>query len=416
MSQPYLQTNRHLLNLVKVRYGFIALHLIAILIAQYWFNYELPYLTLKAIVAVELLINIPLFFVYRSHRNAHPAEYLPQVLIDIIFLALLLYFSGGATNPFVSLLLLPVAIAAVTLPLGLLLVVTLAALSAYSALLLRLSPHQMHTMDMQQHFIGMWINFVLSALLVVLIVASLSRAMRRQEKFVSQLREEQLRQEQLVSLGTAAAQFAHHLATPLGTANLLVEELEELQDETNDQREPYLTNLKEQISLCSKRLQDFRVMAEDVKKNSKREISLTKLANQLKQEVQLNFATTKVTYLLTKAENLAVLADTTLLPALLNLIQNAVQASKIEQNINVVIASQVVDNKLIMTIRDFGKGLSEESLLELGATLVKSETGFGIGVLLSHATLERLGAQLKLYNHIEGGAVAEITMDLVELA
>ena len=413
MSQPYLQTNRHLLNLVKVRYGFIALHLIAILIAQYWFSYELPYLTLKAIVAVELLINIPLFFVYRSHRNAHAAEYLPQVLIDIIFLALLLYFSGGATNPFVSLLLLPVALAAVTLPLGLLLVVTLAALSAYSALLLRLSPHQMHTMDMQQHFIGMWINFVLSALLVVLIVASLSRAMRRQEKFVSQLREEQLRQEQLVSLGTAAAQFAHHLATPLGTANLLVEEL---QDETNDQREPYLTNLKEQISLCSKRLQDFRVMAEDVKKNSKREISLTKLANQLKQEVQLNFATTKVTYLLTKAENLAVLADTTLLPALLNLIQNAVQASKIEQNINVVIASQVVDNKLIMTIRDFGKGLSEQSLLELGATLVKSETGFGIGVLLSHATLERLGAQLKLYNHIEGGAVAEITMDLVELA
>ncbi|WP_340680555.1 HAMP domain-containing sensor histidine kinase [Paraglaciecola sp.] len=413
MLKLHLQTNRYLLQLVKVRYGFIALHLLAILIAQYWFSYELPYLTLKVIVAVELAINMLLFYCYRGNRNAHPLEYLPQILIDIIFLTLLLSFSGGATNPFVSLLLLPVAIAAVTLPRGLLLVVTLAALSAYSALLWRLSPHQMHMMDMQQHFIGMWINFVLSALMVVLIVASLSRAMRRQERFFSQLREEQLRQEQLVSLGTAAAQFAHQLATPLGTANLLIEEL---QDEACDTKDVYLTQLKEQISLCSKRLQDFRVMAEEVKQNRKREISLVKLATQLKQEIQLNFAAAKVTYKLKETENLAIVADTTLLPALLNLIQNAVQASNAEHNPSIMIGSQVIDKQLTITIRDFGKGLSPQSLLELGSTLVKSETGLGIGVMLSHATLERLGAQLKLYNHQDGGAVAEITMDLAELS
>ena len=369
-------------------------------------------MTLKVIVAVELALNVLLLYCYRGNRNAHPLEYLPQILMDIVFLTLLLYFSGGATNPFVSLLLLPVAIAAVTLPRGLLLVVTLAALSAYSALLLRLSPHQMHNMDMQQHFVGMWINFVLSALVVVLIVASLSRAMRRQERFVSQLREEQLRQEQLVSLGTAAAQFAHQLATPLGTANLLVEEL---QDETADGKEHYLSQLKEQISLCSRRLQDFRIMAEEVKQNRKRNITLAKLALQLQQEIQLNFAATKVTYKLAETENLAIVADTTLLPALLNLIQNAVQASNSQQNLNIMISSQVIDKQLIISIRDFGKGLNQQSLLELGSTLVKSETGLGIGVMLSHATLERLGAQLKLYNHQDGGAVAEITMTLVEL-
>ena len=407
-----LQTNLQLLQLVKIRFGFIGFHLLAVLIAQYWFSYELPYLNLKIIVVVELTFNLLLFYYYRGNRNAHTAEYLPQVLIDIGFLALLLYFSGGATNPFVSLLLLPVAIAAVTLPRGLLLVVTLVALAAYSTLVLQLSPHQMHSMDMQQHFVGMWLNFVLSALVVVLIVASLTRAMRRQERFVSQLREEQLRQEQLVALGTAAAQFAHHLATPLGTANLLVEEL---QDENNDAKVTYLTQLKQQIDLCSKRLQDFRVMAEDVKQNTKRQISLAKLAAQLKQEVQLNFAAAQVTYALSEAENLAIVADTTLLPALLNLIQNAVQASKLKQDNNIVIGSQVFNNKLIINIRDFGQGLSEQSLLELGSSLVKSATGLGMGVMLSHATLERLGAQLKLYNHQEGGAVAEITLDVVKL-
>lgn len=409
MSLAYLQTNRDLLQLIKLRNGFIALQLLVVLFAEFWFEYALPYFILKSIIAVELLINIALFYCYRGNRNAHSGEYLFQVLLDILFLTLLLYFANGATNPFVSLLLIPVAIAAVTLPRPLLLLVSFTALVAYSALLFSLDPHQLHRVDMQQHFIGMWLNFVLSALVVVLVVASLARAMRQQERFVSQLREEQLRQEQLVALGTTAAQFAHQMATPLATANLLTEELE------LGHSSPFLAQLKEQLALCSKRLQDFRIMSEELKLNSKRHISLKQLFSQLQQEIQLNFADVEVSYQLTPSEKLAVFTDTTLFPALLNLVQNAVQASKKNNRFNIAISSQIESQQLRITIRDFGEGLSEQSLLELGSSIVKSDLGFGMGVLLSHATLERLGAQFRLYNHSAQGAVAEIIMNVVEL-
>ncbi|MBN7821528.1 sensor histidine kinase [Bowmanella yangjiangensis] len=409
MLTQYLQTNRHLLQLIKLRYGFILLQLLAILLAQYWFGYELPYISLKIVIAAELAVNMILYFCYRGNRNAHPAEYLLQILLDIMFLTLLLYFAGGATNPFVSLLLLPVAIAAVTLSRGLLMLVSMSALTAYTALLLSISPHQLHNMDMQQHFIGMWVNFVLSALVVVLVVASLARAMQQQERFFGQLREEQLRQEQLVALGTTATQFAHHMATPLATATLLTEELQEDMPD----KPLLLQQLGQQLQHCSRHLQSFRAIAEEVKQNKKRNIPVALLFKQLKEEVQLNFANIQPQYDLIAEQNQAVRADTTLLPALLNLIQNAVQASLKNHHQRIQLSSQTDQEHLTLRIRDFGKGFPAQSLLALGASLVESEHGLGIGVMLSHATLDRLGAQLRLYNHKEGGAVAEVSMNLV---
>ena len=53
-------------------------------------------------------------FAYRNVTKAKPAAVLMQLTADLLFLTILLSLSGGATNAFVSLLLLPIMIAAVT--------------------------------------------------------------------------------------------------------------------------------------------------------------------------------------------------------------------------------------------------------------------------------------------------------------
>lgn len=418
---PHLQTNRNLLKLIKLRYLFIFLQFLAILLAEFLFDYKLPYPILKAIVAVELTLNMGLYRYYRSNRNIHDFEYLVQVLLDVSFLTLLLFFSGGATNPFVSLLLLPVAIAAVTLKRSLLIAVTLLAFAAYTLLLLSISTMEMHEVDIHQHFVGMWVNFALSAIVVVLIVASLVQAMHKQDRYVSRLREEQLRQEQLVALGTISAQFVHHLATPLGTASLLAEELaeqleEQLAGSSNDchiDDSESLMHLRTQLALCSKRLQDFRAMAEEVKQNQQQEMSLVNLFEELKEEIQLNFPDMQIQYELPDPDRFSVKADTTLLPAILNLVQNAVQASRKQLQERISLTGLIKNNQLLLSIRDYGAGISEENLLQLGSRLVESDKGLGMGVLLSHATLERFAAELKLYNHSDGGAVAEVAFNVM---
>ncbi|MFM9745868.1 hypothetical protein ACKI2C_50795, partial [Streptomyces brasiliscabiei] len=83
-----------------------------------------------------------------------------QLTADVLFLSVLLSLSGGATNAFVSLLLLPIMIAAVSVSAKGLAYIAVLAISAYSLLLYKMPQHSMHHMDMTSHFVGMWVNFV----------------------------------------------------------------------------------------------------------------------------------------------------------------------------------------------------------------------------------------------------------------
>lgn len=409
-----IKSSQHIRPLIQARFSFIALQLLAIFASQFWGNSALPYTSLYSIVVIETMLNLVFMYVYRTDRNVSVHAYFSQIVIDIFFLSGLLYFSGGASNPFVSLLLLPIAIGSVTLPKHLLLMVTLLAMSAYSTLLLTLSPHDLHHMDMQQHLFGMWLNFLLSAFVVVLVVASLINAVNKQEKLISKQREDQLRQEQLLSLGAAAAQFAHRLATPLATANLVSEELQEIK--TYDTQ--LVNELDQQLNVCRRHLDDFRQMAEQVKGSTKKVIDVAQFVHDLKQEVQLSFPSAKVDWQTQSIDSGFVTLDPILMPALLNLIQNAVMANKSETSVNTLVEIKISlkhkTKQLVLSIRDHGPGFANETLLQLGSSLVDSKHGLGMGVFLSHVTLNKLGGQLKLYNHEIQGAVAEVTLPILE--
>lgn len=405
-----LANNPQTTPLIHARFIFILLQFSAIYLSQHGLNYDFPFAVLYIVVSCQLAVNMGYYLLY-SKRPAIAAKwYFATLLSDILFLSIVLYYSGGAANPFVSLLLLPIAIACVTLPKTLLLITTLLSMLAYALLLFSLDPHALHHMDMEQHLFGMWLNFLLSALVVVVIVASLIRAVNRQENFIRQQREEQLRQEQLLSLGTAAAQFAHRLATPLATAHLLAEELHE----TAPDSDPLVNLIDEQLVVCRRHLDDFRDLAEQVKTNAKQQLAVNTLATTLAEEVQLNFPQAQVNWQLSDLTQKYVESSPILLPALLNLIQNAVNASKDNGDSKLNVNIHADHNQVIIAVRDFGPGFEQDKLRQLGVELIDSDKGLGMGVFLSHVSLERLGGRLKLFNHDQGGAVAEITLPLCQ--
>ncbi len=51
---------------------------------------------------------------------------------------------------------------------------------------------------------------------------------------------------------------------------------------------------------------------------------------------------------------------------------------------------------------------------QLRHKLVDSPAGMGITLMLSHASFERLGGTLILGTHVDGGAVAEVTLPVEE--
>jgi two-component system sensor histidine kinase RegB len=334
------------------------------------------------------------------------------LLLDTVFWITWLYFTGGATNAFISLLLLPIAIAAVILPRWAPWTLTFISTLAYSLMLYSVpSEPTQHGMDMGSHYLGMWLNFVISSLVLTTSVAFIAKRMRRQAAELAYMREAQLRQEQLLALGTASAQMAHQLATPLSSLRLLVEEVAEESDDNT----PAVKEMNVALSRCEQTLADLRLATELIREQQKFEISASELLNQLVQQVSLFMPQVLLEIALDKeAEYALIETDTSLLPAILSLIENAARTSEEligQQKVNITLDIDALIH-LRLRVRDYGNGIPSKLISQLGHKLVDSPTGMGVALMLSHASFERLGGQLILGAHLEGGTVAEVTLPL----
>ena len=105
---------------------------ITIAVVCRWLGASLPVAAMGAVIAVLALIAALTALRLRTALPATQAEVSLQLLIDIAELTVLLYLSGGTTNPFASLYLLPVALAAVALAWQWSTLVTLSCLGCYA--------------------------------------------------------------------------------------------------------------------------------------------------------------------------------------------------------------------------------------------------------------------------------------------
>jgi two-component system sensor histidine kinase RegB len=410
---PFFKINTTLINpkvnnqiqlVLTLRSAAIAIQVLLIFFVNLVLVYELPWMPLFSVIVLELGFTFISFIFYRNKTQISQSALLMQICADILFLSLLLFFSGGATNAFVSLLLIPIAIAAVTLTPALLALVASLAILSYSVLLWYLPMSVMHG-NMQGHFIAMGINFLFSSLVVAIVVGKMARSINQRELAIAAYRENLLKQEQVTSLGVASAQVTHQLATPIATVQLLADELSE--DFPNNE---IISDMQSQLSRCSDSLDAFRTMVFDIKEQTIVATNVSDLLENLLDNLRVNYPEISVELVEQQATNTEIMADAALLPAILNLINNAVRATKANNSDKITLTSQVGSQNWQFTIRDYGVGFSLEKLKQLGVKPVNSEQGLGMAVFLSHASLERLGGKLALTNHHEGGALVTLSL------
>lgn len=381
------------------------------------FGLSLQMEPLVHVLVLEILF-LSLTLALRKPLFAKESGLFIALSLDTLFWISWLHFSGGATNAFISLLLLPIALAAVTLPIWAPWALTAISTLAYSLMIFTVpeSPMQHHGMDMSSHYLGMWFNFVISALVMTTSVALITKRMRRQDAQLAFMREGQLRQEQLLALGTASAQMAHQLATPLSTLRLL---LDEVKEESGD-ASALVEEMETALGRCEHTLAELRLATESIRDRRQRPLLFGELLDGLKQKTLLLMPQTEIQWLMTcTAEKLAkrsILTDMSLTPAIMALIENAARASTetlgtAQVDISVDIAPS--EDQIYLQIRDYGAGIAPALLPQLGTLLIESPKGLGIALLLSHASLNRLGAELILANHPQGGTVAQIRFSVL---
>ncbi|MBL0163042.1 MAG: HAMP domain-containing histidine kinase [Xanthomonadales bacterium] len=344
---------------------------------------------------VAALVAFNLWAAWRIRRIGEPShgEVLIHIGVDVAVLAWLIAWSGGVTNPFTSLFLLPIAFASLALPVRWIHAVAAMCCAGYAASVLfgQPLPH-IHGMSdgFDLHLWGMAANFVVSALVLLIFFARMSELLRRREHELSLLRERFTRNEGIVALATHAASVAHELNTPLATMTLMLDDL--IEDASgSDLREDHAT-LRALVDVCRDRVRELAAPAEASagESGSARVDIETIIARwQLVRPTVKLVRSGKI-----DASTRVVAAVGHLLQALLN---NAADAGEAAGMAQVDLKLEIHGHSLHGEIRDYGAGFGEaEPFLPSRMFASSKPDGLGVGLALSHATVERLNGELSV--------------------
>ena len=347
------------------------------------------------------------------------SELLLQLLGDIAVFSLIFYFSGGYSNPFIWMFLLPITVAAVALRAVYAWLVAAISITSYTLLMfyhIPLSHLHMHMHGDTQldiHLVGMWMGFVISAIIVAIFISRIGQNLRDYDKRMAEVREKSLESERMLALGTLAASAAHELGTPLATMAIVSKELSQA---LGNQPEilAQLDIMRTQIVRCKEILSSITQNAGKTRADAGQGILLRDFLEEAIQRWRDTRPSTELVVSIANNHiNPTIFSDRTLTQAIQNLLDNA--ADEFSER---VLLNADWDEKLLnIQIRDFGKGLSKAVKQQLGTPFFssKNEEGMGLGVFLTQTTLARYDGKLTLTNHPEGGVLSVVYLPLAKL-
>lgn len=403
-------------------------------LVRHFLELELAWLPMLICIATLATLNLLSWLRLRADYPVSNMELFAQLCVDVTALSVLLYYAGGSTNPFVSLYLLPLVIAAATLPQRYTWAMALTTTVCYTILMKYYQPLPMsHTtaaennmgtvmpghehMPMQHnmpqddafnmHVLGMWLGFVISAVVVAYFVVKMASAVRERDEKLARIREETLRNERIVALGLQAAGAAHEMGTPLSTLAVVIGELQHETDALPEWRES-LALLDGQVRNCKRILDKLLANAQYAAPPPAQ--LLEQFMAETLDEWQLLRPTVHYRYHSSGTQPAPQLHfDSSLRAALLNLLNNAADASPD----NIDIHASWNDEYFTLEIHDHGPGLTPEAADYAGAAFFTTKKdGRGLGLFLANATIEQLGGKVRLFNRDNGGATTEVMLPL----
>lgn len=378
----------------------------------------LPIIAMASVIGLSIAVNAMTAWRLTRLWPITEIELFAQLLVDVAALTALLFLSGGPANPFVSLYLLPLIIVATVLGRAYTWAMAAITVTCYSALIFYSLPlstqHGAHS-EFGLHVLGMWFNFILSAALITFFIVRMKATLRERDRALAVLREDRLRNERIVALGALAAGAAHELGTPLTTIAVITEDVARdyahLPDLADDMR-----CLQDQVALCKRSLTRLLASSGHARAEPTTSLALDAFLNEMLGQWQLMRPAVPVDAQWAGSTPAPrIVAEQTLNQTLLNLLNNAADASP--QGLE--LSGNWDDAELTIEIRDHGPGLTPEIASRAAEPFFTTKApghGFGLGLFLANATVERLGGKVHLFNRTEGGACTRVTLPLANLA
>ena len=415
-----LEENLHLdkKTLVVLRWIAIIGQLFAINIVYNYLDLQFPIIECHIVIFIGLITNLFLQFRVKANQLKDILSSL-FLIYDLVQLSFLLYLTGGISNPFSLLLIVPAIVSSTFLSMGT--TIILAAITVVSLFLLTKFYYPLPGISEYAFFFpSFYLLGTLISILVGLIFLSyfgirFAGETKKRSEALNKLQQVIAKEYELESLGGQAAAAAHSLGTPLATITVVAKEL------------------RKEISFDSKHSKDLDLLISQakrcgdiLKKISQKQIIEDKFLSAIKFEDLLieilrSFMETsgkKIKINSDKDNNkINIKRSPEIIYGLRNFIGNAVKFSN--ERVEVELKSDI--KNISIQISDDGPGFPEDIINILGEPYIKSKkinykSGLGLGTFLGKTLLERQGAILSFTNYKKkSGALVTISWEVKSL-
>jgi two-component system, sensor histidine kinase RegB len=390
------------------------------------FGYTLPLGYCAAAIGVSAILNVVLALRYpASHRLANrEASY--YLAFDVLQLAVLLYLTGGITNPFALMFVAPVVIGAATLNLGNTLILAGIAFASVSLIGVFHRPLPWPAGEVlvlpQLYQAGIWAALVIGIGFTSVYAWRIASESARMSAGLAATQLALAREHRLASLGALATAAAHELGTPLGTIAVVARELERALPENSAEVED-VRLLRSQAERCRAIIARL-ANPEEAMLGQAAPLPLGALLDDIAsphrgEDVAINVDIPHDGASAAPMPQPQVWRTPELLHGLGNIIENAADFAKSR----VEIKGSWDTNHLHVVIEDDGPGFAPEIFERIGEPYVTSRPGhhalgetdigpgelgehegMGLGFFIAKILLEQTGGAVKAVNPPGGGA------------
>tara|TARA_Y100001936_G_scaffold236213_1_gene265232 strand:- start:1591 stop:2877 length:1287 start_codon:yes stop_codon:yes gene_type:complete len=390
--------------------------ILSIFFVEFILEFKFNYLPCLGIIAFGVITNIYLQFKIKENQISNSLS-LIYLAYDIIQLGALFFFTGGITNPFIFLLIIPAVFSSQYLSIKssiILVFFTVVILLILTFFFYKLPhPAELHFHVPDYYLYAIPISILIGLLFLVYFAVQFGEQNRKRKKAFDKIQELMAKENELLSLGGQAAAAAHSLGTPLSTILLTVKELQK-DFKDNEKLKKDLDLLVSQSNRCSDILKKLSLNPKIEDEFLNTNLNLSDYLNEIVRSFRE--ISTKKFYVNTDnfTNKVNISKSSEIIYGLRNFVGNANKFSK--KKIDILIENE--KNNTIIKIIDDGNGFPKnlikseklgEPYIRTFDTVNNSKQGLGLGTFIGKTLLEKNYAIVKFKNLKElGGAEVKI--------
>ena len=367
-------------------------------ITQYFF--EIPKIVAISswIIAFILMASVVLgFYLNKGDKIISEKQVFLFLCFDIIQISSLIALNGGYTNPFIFIILAPIAIAASYLTIERVIIILSLALICF-ALIFNFYidlPLSVHPNINFTYSLAIMVSLFISSIFLVFYLYYFSLNYKSTQK-AYELASKQLQNEkELLKVGGLAAAAVHELGTPLNTINLIIGDLNQDQ-KLKDKYGKDIKTLLLELERCKEILKELSTNPESKELSSEiTNMSLDAYAQSLCDQFLNNYRAIKLDYSADEnSKNINIKITPELNIAMNNIIKNAISFADRE----ILIITETSTNSYSIKIRDDGPGFDKKFIANFGKPFysTRSEKGvnMGLGLFITKQMIENLNGEI----------------------